>query len=309
MNNTHQPFFGIPLSKLEDFLQDSIYFRDIRARTRFPSLRDGEDSNGNERLYAFDRFLMHHDYIIQKSSGRRFVEITNDKNEIHRSGNVIPGAMTVSKIILPLEILIPELEIHNVSIKFTDSSIYEEKTKDVFSFQFVNHEQVQINVNTFQSQKTVAKTVITGRLNPFREKTTKVEEKDVNETKLNDVREYLGTLAIEGEAYIQKDNYRDYTYPLSYIATLPSAAIVKQMEGNGGMINMLKMDFGNVKMIPITDEKGPEVKLERARQRTSFNKIITEIVNGVVTYYRGLAIVNPVASFRNPAKSVILPAK
>jgi len=309
MNNTHHPYFGIPLSKLEDFLQDSIYFRDTRARTRFPSLRHGEDSNGNERLYAFDRFLMHHDYIIQKSSGRRFVEITNDKNEIHRSGNVIPGAMTVSKIILPLEILIPELEIHNVSIKFTDSSIYDEKTKDVFSFQFVNHEQIQINVNTFQSQKTVAKTVITGGLNPFREKTTKVEEKDVNETKLNDVREYLGTLAIEGEAYIQKDNYRDYTYPLSYIATLPSAAIVKQMEGNGGMINMLKMDFGNVKMIPITDEKGPEVKLERARQRTSFNKIITEIVNGVVTYYRGLAIVNPVASFRNPAKSVILPAK
>jgi hypothetical protein len=309
MNNTHHPYFGIPLHKLEDFLQDSIYFRDTRARTRFPSLRHGEDSKGNERLYVFDRFLMHHDYIIQKTSGRRFVEITKDNNEIHRSGNVIPGAMTVSKIILPLEILIPELEIHNVSIKFTDSSIYDEKTKDVFSFQFVNHEQVQINVNTFQSQKTVAKTVITGRLNPFREKTTKVEEKDVNETKLNDVREYLGTLAIEGEAYIQKDNYRDYTYPLSYIATLPSAAIVKQMEGNGGMINMLKMDFGNVKMIPITDEKGPEVKLERARQRTSFNKIITEIVNGVVTYYRGLAIVNPVASFRNPAKSVILPAK
>ena len=309
MNNTHQPFFGIPLSKLEDFLQDSIYFRDTRARTRFPSLRHGEDSNGNERLYAFDRFLMHHDYIIQKSSGRRFVEITNDKNEIHRSGNVIPGAMTVSKIILPLEILMPELEIHNVSIKFTNSSIYDEKTKDVFSFQFVNHEQIQINVNTFQSQDTVAKTVITGRINPFREKTTKVNEEDVNETKLNTVREYLGTLAVEGEAYIQKDVYRDYTYPLSYIATLPSAAIVKQMEGDGGMINMLKMDFGNVDMIPITDEKGPVVKLERARQRTSFNKIITEIVNGVVTYYRGLAIVNPVASFRNPAKAVILPAK
>ena len=309
MNNTHQPFFGIPLSKLEDFLQDSVYFRDTRARTRFPSLRHGEDSNGNERLYVFDRFLMHHDYVIQKSSGRRFVEITNDKNEIHRSGNVIPGAMTVSKIILPLEILIPELEIHNVSIKFTNSSIYDEKTKDVFSFQFVNHEQIQVNVNTFQSQETVAKTVITGRINPFREKTTKVKEEDVNETKLNTVREYLGTLAVEGEAYIQKDNYRDYTYPLSYIATLPSAAIVKQMEGDGGMINMLKMNFGNVEMIPITDEKGPEVKLERTRQRTSFNKIITEIVNGVVTYYRGLAIVNPVASFRNPAKSVILSAK
>ncbi|GAX61400.1 hypothetical protein SCALIN_C22_0110 [Candidatus Scalindua japonica] len=252
---------------------------------------------------------MHHDYVIQKSSGKRFVQITNDKNEIHRSGNVVPGAMTVSKIILPLEILIPELEIHNVSIKFTNSSIYDEKTKDVYSFQFVNREQIQINVNTFQSQDTVAKTVITGSINPFREKSTKVKEEDVNETKLDSIREYLGTLAVEGEAYIQKDSYRDYTYPLSYISTLPSAAIVKQMEGNGGMINMLKMDFGNVDMIPITDEKGPIVKLERARPRASFNKIITEIVNGVVTYYRGLAIVNPVARFRKPTTSVILPAK
>ena len=302
MNNTHQPFFGIPLSKLEDFLQDSIYFRDTRARTRLPSLRCGEGSNGEEKLYVFDKFLMHHDYVIQKSAGERFVEITNDKNEIHRSGNIIPGAMTVSKIILPLEILIPELEIHNVNFKFTNSSVYDEKTKAVFSFQLTNPDHIQINVNTYQSQETVARTVITGKINTTREKTTKVKEEDVNETKLNTVREYLGTLAVEGEAYIQKDNYRDYTYPLSYIATLPSAAIVKQMEGDGGMINMLKMDFGNVDMIPITDEKGPIVKLERARQRTSFNKIITEIVNGVVTYYRGLAIVNPVASFRNPVK-------
>ena len=75
------------------------------------------------------------------------------------------------------------------------------------------------------------------------------------------------------------------------------------------MINMLKMNFGNVKMIPITDEKGPEIKLERARERTTFNKIITEVVNGLVTYYRGLAIVNPVAKFRAPANSVISPAK
>jgi len=309
MNVTRKPFFGMPLSKLEDFLQDSIYFRDARARTRSPGLRHGENSNGEEKLYVYDKFLMHHNYIIQKSSGERFVEITNDKNEIHRSGNVIPGAMTVSKIILPLEILIPELEIHNVNIKFTNPSIYDEKTKDVFSFQFIDSEHIQINVNTFQSQGTIAKTVITGKINTDREKSVKVKEEDVNEAKLNTVREYLKTLSIEGEAYIQKENYRDYTYPLSYIASLPSAEIVKQMEGDGGMINMLRMDFGNVKMIPITDEKGPEIKLEKARKRTSFNKIITEVVNGLVTYYRGLAIVNPVAKFRGHANSVIFPAK
>ncbi len=309
MNKTRRPIFSIPLSKLEDFLQDSIYFRDPRARTRSPGLRFGETSNGDEKLYVFDKFLMHHDYVIQKSSGEKFVEITNDRNEIHRSGNIIPGAMTVSKIILPLEILIPELEIHNVNIKFTNSSIYDEKTKDVFTFQFINPETIQISVNTYQSQETIARTVIIGKINTSREKAAKVSEEDVNEAKLNTVREYLETLAIEGEAYIQKENYRDYTYPLSYIAALPSAEIVKQMEGDGGMINMLRMDFGNVKMIPITDEKGPEIKLERARERNTFNKIITEVVNGLVTYYRGLAIVNPIAKFRNPAGSVISTAK
>lgn len=309
MNSTRNPFFSIPLNKLEDFLQDSIYFRDTRARTRSPSLRHGENDNGEEKLYVFDKFLMHHDYIIQKSSGERFVEITDDKNEIHRSGNVVPGAMTVSKIILPLEILIPEFEIHNVNIKFTNPSIYDEKAKNVFSFQFISPDCIQINVNTFQSQGTIAKTIITGKINTDREKATIVKEEDVNEANLNTVREYLKTLSIEGEAYIQKENYRDYTYPLSYIAALPSAEIVKQMKGDGGMINMLRMDFGDVKMIPITDEKGPEIKLERARERTSFNKIITEVVNGLVTYYRGLAIVNPVAKFRVPANPVISPAK
>ncbi len=309
MNSAHNPFFSISLNKLEDFLQDSIYFRDTRARTRSPSLRHGENGNGEEKLYVFDKFLMHHDYVIQKSAGERFVEITDDKNEIHRSGNVIPGAMTVSKIILPLEILIPEFEIHNVNIKFTNPSIYDAKAKNVFSFQFISPDCIQINVNTFQSQGTIAKTIITGKINTDREKVTKVKEEDVNETKLNTVREYLKILSIEGEAYIQKENYRDYTYPLSYIAALPSAEIVKQMKGDGGMISMLRMDFGDVKMIPITDEKGPEIKLERARERTSFNKIITEVVNGLVTYYRGLAIVNPVAKFRAPASPVISPAK
>ncbi len=309
MNRSHRSIFSIPLGNLEEFLQDSIYFRDVKACTHSPSLRFEELSSGEEKLHVFGRFLMHHDYVIQKSSGERFVEIINDKNEIHRSGNVIPGAMTVSKIILPLEILMPELEISNVNFKFTNSSIYNEKTKNVFSFQFLSPEYTQIEVNTYQSQKTVARTIITGRITAGKEKSTKIKEEDVNETNLNLVREFLETFAIESEAYIQKDNYRDYTYPLSYIAALPSAEIVKQMEGCGGMINILRMNFGSVKMIPITGENGPEVKLKRERERSTFNKIITEIVKGVVTYYHGLAIVNPVANFKRSTDSVIYPAK
>jgi hypothetical protein len=309
MSYNSQCILSIPIGKLEDFQQDSIYFRDPRACTRLPSLRFEEAEDGKDKLHVFDKFSMHHDYVIQKSSGEKFVEITNDKNEIHRVGNIIPGAMTVTKIILPLEILMPELEISNVNFKFTDSSIYDEKIKNVFSFKFINQKYIQIEVNTFQSQKTVAKTLITGKINPDRKKIAKIKEEDVNEANLNLVREYLDTFAIESEAYVQKDDYRDYTYPLSYIAALPSAEIVKQMKGNGGMINVLRMNFGGVKMIPIIDEKGPEVRLARKRERTTFNKIITEIANGLVTYYHGLAIVNPVAKFRSPASSAISLAK
>ena len=176
-------------------------------------------------------------------------------------------------------------------------------------FQFINPEYIQIEVNTYQSQKTVAKALITAKVNPEGRHVAKIKEEDVNETNLNLVREYLDTFAIESEAYVQKEDYRDYTYPLSYIAALPSAEIVKQMEGNGGMINVLRMNFGGVKMIPITNVKGPEVRLARQRERSTFNKIITEIVNGLVTYYHGLAIVNPAAKFRNPTSSAISLAK
>ena len=309
MNRNQQPIFSIPLSKLQDFQQDSIYFRDVKARTHLPSLRFEETDSGEDKLHIFGKFLMHHDYVIQESSGEKFVEITNDKNEIHRFGNVIPGAMTISKIILPLEILMPELEISNVNFKFTNTSIYKEKTKNVFSFQFANPGYVQIQVNTYQSQKTVAREIITGRTNSNSEKVARVKEDEVNETNLNIVRNFFDTLAIESEAYFQKDGYRDYTYPLSYIAALPSAEIVKQMEGSGGMLNILRMDFGNFKMIPITGEKEPEVRLKRTRERNTFNKIITEIATGLVTYYRGLAIVNPVAKFRNSTNSATSPAK
>ncbi|MDO8745607.1 MAG: hypothetical protein Q7J76_10930, partial [Candidatus Brocadiaceae bacterium] len=70
-------------------------------------------------------------------------------------------------------------------------------------------------------------------------------------------------------------------------------------------INILRMDFGNFERIPITGDKGPEVKLARAKKRNTFNKIITEVAEGLVTYYRGLAIVNPIAKFQNSTEPVL----
>ena len=64
------------------------------------------------------------------------------------------------------------------------------------------------------------------------------------------------------------------------------------------MINILQIEFRQFPRIPITDVKGPRSKVKRAKKRNTFNKIMTEVAEGLVTYYRGLAIVNPIAKFR-----------
>ncbi|MGR3309504.1 MAG: hypothetical protein ACUZ77_01910 [Candidatus Brocadiales bacterium] len=287
--------FCIPLRKLDAFYADMFYFRDVKALSHNPSLWI-EKSGYNNKLHVRDKFSIKHEYTIPKSMGQRFVEVTQDKNYIHRNGNIVPGAITMSKVILPLEVLIPDLIISKMNIKFTGFAQYGERILNIFSWQFVSHDYIQIEVKTYQSQKSVARTIMLGRLRSSKNKVVKVGEEAVNRKLLKVVEGYFDSLQIQHEEYIQKEDYMDYTYPLAYIASLPSAEIVNRMHGQGGMLNMLRMDFGTLARIPITGETGPEVKLQRQRKRSTFNKILTEIVEGLVTHYHGLAIVNPVAT-------------
>lgn len=295
MEGKQDSVFTIPLRKLDAFYGDMFYFRDVKALSQAPSLwfeKEGYD----RRLHVRDKFSIKHEYSIPKSLGQRFVEVTHDKNSIHRSGNIVPGALTTSKIILPLEVLIPDLIISKINIKFTGFAQYGERILNIFFWQFVSHDYIQIEVKTYQAQKSVARTIILGKLRSSKNKVVKVGEEAVNRERLKVVEGYFDSLQIKHEEYIQKEDYMDYTYPLAYIASLPSAEIVNRMHGQGGMINILRMDFGTLARIPITGETGPEVKLQRQRERRTFNKIITEIAKGLVTYYHGLAIVNPAAT-------------
>lgn len=308
MKREQTPIFQIPLNRIDGFLTDKIYFRDAKAQTHHPSLllEMLENNNDHEhRLLVWDKFLIKHEYRVPKQHGERFVDITNDNNLIHREGNIVPGAMTISKIILPLEILFPELEISSLNIKFTASAFYGERTCNLFLWQSVSNDYIQIEVKTYQQDKTVANAIILGRLKTDNKQVREIDENTVNKACFAKVQAYFETLEIRSDFYINKEGYKDYTYPLAYIASLPSAEIVNQLSGQGGMINILRMDFGNYERIPITGDKGPEVKLARAKKRTTFNKIMTEIAEGLITYYRGLAIVNPMAKFQNSSEPVI----
>lgn len=299
------PIFTIPLRRIEGFLTDKICFRDAKARTLHPSLVFEIDVHNDCRLLVWDKFLIKHEYKILKQHGESFVDVTNDSNLIHRKGNIVPGAMTVSKIILPLEIIFSELEISSVNIKFTGSAYYNERTCNLFLWQFVSNDYIQIEVKTYQHDRTIATTIILGRLKTAGRQVKEIDESTVNKKCLARVQTYFETLGIRSDFYLQKEGYKDYTYPLAFIASLPSAEIVNQLSGQGGMINILRMDFGSYERIPITGDKGPEVKLARAKKRNTFNKIMAEIAEGLVTYYRGLAIVNPIAKFHNSKEPVM----
>lgn len=305
MSRPQFPIFSIPLRRLEGFLADKICFRDAKARTLHPGLVLQDDSDNEHRLSVWDKFLIKHEYRISKQNGERFVDVTNDNNVIHRKGNIVPGAMTVSKIILPLEVLVSELEISSMNIKFTGSAYYGERTCNLFLWQFVSSDYIQIEVKTYQQDNAIATTIILGRLRKANKQVKEVDESTVNKECFARVQAYFDSLGIQSDFYVQKEGYKDYTYPLAYIASLPSGEIVNQLSGQGGMINILRMDFGSYERIPITGDKGPEVKLARAKKRSTFNKVMTEIAEGLVTYYRGLAIVNPIAKFHTSSEPVM----
>lgn len=297
--------FSIPMRRLDAFLTDKICFRDAKARTPRPALKLENVNTRECRLHIWDKFLIKHEYKIHKQHGEIFVDVTNDNNIIHRKGNIVPGAMTVSKIILPLEILFPEIEISSVNIKFTGSAFYGDRTCNLMLWQFVSNDYIQIEVKTYQHERVIASTIILGRLKKANKQVKEIDESLVNKKCLSRVHAYFESLSVQSDFYIQKDGYKDYTYPLAFIASLPSGEIVNQLSGQGGMLNILRMDFGNYERIPITGDKGPEVKLARAKKRNTFNKILTEVAEGLVTYYRGLAIVNPIAKIYNSSEPVI----
>src|SRR3972149_5865342 len=242
MSRAQTPIFSIPMRRVEGFLTDKICFRDAKARTPHPGLIRANNSHNECRLQIWDKFLIKHEYRISKQNGEQFVDVTNDNNIIHRKGNIVPGAMTVSKIVLPLEILFAELEISSVNIKFIGSAFYGERTCNLFLWHFVSSDYIQIEVKTYQQDRVVATKIILGRLKTAAKQVKEIEEGLVNKKCLARGQAYFETLGILSAFYVNKN---------------------------------------------------------------AFNKIMTEVAEGRGTYYRGLAIVNPIAKFRNSTEPVL----
>ena len=269
-------------------MPDRLALRDARARSARPSLvvRDGQ-------MFAAGDFIINYAYTVTRSMGVRFVDVTGDENEIHRTSDIVAGALTASKVILPLEVLFPTLRINSAKIKFTNFCVYNRRITVKSQVRFVAEDKVRVHVITYQRQHPVSEAQIDGVVLDEPLKSARVNPKKLREQHLQQVRDYFEACNIDSEAYFQKQGFRDYTYPFAYVASLPSAALVRQLRGQGGMLNVLTLQFNDEEKIPIGPNAMPEVRIEEGRKRSAFRRILTDIIDGVVTYYKGSAIVNP----------------
>ncbi len=269
-------------------LRDSFFLRDPAGRSPRPRLRRRID---DEAIEASGAFLLHHDYTVSRRDGARFVDVTGDPNPIHREGNVIAGAMTMSKLLLPLEVVLPEAYVLNVQTKFTSVAFYGDRIRNVFRFEPDKGGVWKVEVNTYQGGRRVAKSAL--KCQASADAPAKVHEWRINREQVAKVAEFCDALDVEFEGYVEQTWGRNYTYPLSFLASLPSGAIVEQMSGKGGLLNALTLDFEGMPRVPMVGRAAPTVQLEQRKQRRSFNKIIANIVQGIVTYCKGHAIVHP----------------
>ena len=97
----------------------------------------------------------------------------------------------------------------------------------------MSSDYIQIEVKTYQQDRVVATTIILGRLKTAAKQVKEIDEGTGKQKCLARVQAYFETLGIRSDFYVNKDGYKDYTYPLAYIAALPSAEIVNQLSGQG----------------------------------------------------------------------------
>ena len=245
---------------------------------------------GERGLYFGETFNLFLSYRVRPSQGRRFVEATGDENPIHREGNIVPGAMTVSKVLLPLEVLVPTLRVERLRVQFRRPATYGEPARTCFSWR-EEERRVSIQARVFQPGGLMARCQLQGTL---AEEPPPVRAPLLHSGGIKRVRSYFHALQIDSRAFLDRRGKPNYVYPRAFIASLPSGEMVRSMSGHGGILNSLRLDFSQTRQMSIG--RRPEVLLEPSRFRTTFRKIVTRITEGLETYCHGFALVHPPTS-------------
>ena len=280
-------FLEFPFDRLDAF-KDRLTFRDPRGRSRRPALAD--DARGI--LRALDRFLIVHEYRVTKPDAIRFLEVTRDENPIHVQDEIVPGALTLSKTVFPLEALLDGFSVDGVRAKFTGASFYGHRTVNHFFLSpGPGPGEVAVEVNTYQSGRIIAKTSIRGAFGRT-ENAPAGEVHGAPRENLELLHTFCESLGIDPVFYREGPLLRRASFPRAFLASLPSGEMVRQFKGKGGMLNVLSLDF-SPPSYPIAAERFPEVQVEQGRTGPRmFNRVLTRIIDGFRTYGRGFALVH-----------------
>lgn len=267
---------------------DRLTVRDPRGRGSRPSIQ--RTAAG---LRVDGPVTLRLEYAVDKDAAIRFLDVTGDDNRIHRDENIVPGAYTACKVVSLLEVLAPDLAVQDVKTKFVAPTFYGGRAVAMIRLVPGAGDAVAIEAETFFRGEPAAKADISARTIPFAQRAVPVKERKVNGEHLALVRSYLVTLGFDPEAYFGKAAERDYTYPIGFLAALPSGEMVRHFSGGqGGVLNALSLSFGDSPRLPITTASLPTVALETGKVRASlFARIAARIIDGLTTYGRGFALV------------------
>jgi acyl dehydratase len=278
----------IPARRLAAF-QDRLILRDTRSRARHPSLVPSADGS----LTIAGPFDLRRHIVPTRARGVRFAEATGDPNPIHREGEVVPGAFLAAQMLSALEVLLPALRIESLRVSFTGICWYGRGVRLTMRCTPVlisGTQGLRVEASARQDDREVSTAVLEGRFEP-RPARLELALHKVDTGWLGRVLDFYIALGLDPQAYLQKDEGADLSYPLGFLASLPSGSMVKRFQGEGGVLNRLTLEFDKRKL-PLAGP--PEVSLEMpSRIRQSFTKILTFVREGLDTAVRGTALVLP----------------
>ncbi len=275
---------------------DRLILRDPRAATRRRSILPTDD--GVEVRGPFD---VRRHVVITRERGLAFADATGDPNPIHRDGEVVPGAFLAAQAVSTLEVLFPRLRLESLRVSFLGVCWYGRSARLTLRCTptalpasapeaDATAAGLRVEIKGYQDEREVTSGVIEGRLEAA-EPVLDLPLHRVDTQWLGRVLEFYDALGIDPQAHLQKERGPDLSYPIGFLASLPSGSMVQRFQGEGGVLNRLTLEFDRARL-PLIGP--PEVSVELPqRLRQSFTKILTAVKEGVQTAIRGTALVLP----------------
>ncbi len=304
------PAAPTPLYLRESVLQalaDPVRVRDPFGRGRRPSLlrhRVSEDAEaralavpvGDPGFLARGPFNLQQRYVVSREKGAAFCRVTGDENPIHFTGTVVPGAFTAAKLLLALEALFPGLEFTRLTVKFTAVASYGRSQLCKVRCE-PGVAEATFAAEVTEEGVTVAELAVVAVPRPA-EITPLVPRRRVEVDKLRQVHAFAASLGVPARAVFRRvpsSARREgglYYYPRAFLASLPSGEMVRQLRGEGGLLNKLTLEFDRGLRVPVTAEATPLVDVKPPDVRKSaFRKILTAVRSGLGSAMRGTALV------------------